>query len=560
MKTALGQIILKDQKISKIQLDRALYQQKRCKAESKLKPIGEILVDSGVVSRTYLSSALQRQSILYEVEFFPLDLHPSIHSKFKRLVDIFVSLIGLFIFVTITPFIAFAILLESRGSIFTTYYRFGLRGRQYRVLKFRTMASEVQATQQDFAQRQWYRPYDDPDLHRIPQHLRITSVGKFLRRTYIDELPQFINVLKGEMSLVGIRPSALDEIAIYAKKDWRHLSIKPGMIGLWQISPKKNSQDMHAVFALDRVYGNKWNHRLDLALILNSITSILFNFQLIDRKSSRIFQEHNNKVSLLNVEIDNLSKNQLLECLNHGVVFTPNVDHMMKLQHDSSFYNAYTQADYKICDSQILMYASRFLGQPIQEKISGSDFFPYFCNFHRDNSSIRIFLLGGKPGVADKARHKINHSLGREIIIGSHSPSFGFIKQPIECQEILQLINQYKPTVLAIGVGAPTQEKWICQFKDQLPSVKIFLAVGATLDFEAGNKSRSPKWMSHFGLEWCYRLVLEPKRLWKRYLIDDVPFIWLLFKQKLGLYSSPFMMNQLDTINQDLHLKGKHRN
>lgn len=557
MKTSLGQIILKDQKISKIQLDRALHQQSKCKAQSQLKPIGEILVDSGVVSRPYLLSALERQSILYEIEYFPLDLHPSIHSKVKRVIDVCVSLIGICTLVVVTPLIAIAILLESRGSIFTTYYRFGLRGRQYRVLKFRTMASEVQTTQQDFAQRQWYRPYDDPDLYRMPQNLRITRVGKFLRRTYLDELPQFINVFKGEMSLVGIRPSALDEVTIYEKRDWRHHAIKPGMIGLWQISPKKNSPDVHAILALDRVYANKWNHKLDLALIFNAFTNITFNYKLIGRNFSKIFQEKKSKVSLLNIEIDNLSKNQLLESLNYGVVFTPNVDHIMKLQHDSSFYDAYKNADYKVCDSQILMYASRFLGQPIQEKISGSDFFPYFCQFHRDNSAIRIFLLGGRPGVADLARENINHSLGREIIIGSHSPSFGFIEQPEECQEIVHLINQFQPTVLAIGVGAPTQEKWIFHYRDQLTSVKIFLAVGATLDFEAGNKSRSPKWMSHFGLEWSYRLILEPKRLWKRYLIDDIPFIWLLLKQKFGLYSPPFMMNRLDKGDQDLHLKGK---
>jgi exopolysaccharide biosynthesis WecB/TagA/CpsF family protein len=93
--------------------------------------------------------------------------------------------------------------------------------------------------------------------------------------------------------------------------------------------------------------------------------------------------------------------------------------------------------------------------------------------------------------------------------------------------------------VLAVGVGAPKQEKWICKYKDRFTHVKIFMAVGATIDFEAGVVQRSPKWMSKFGLEWLFRISADPKRLWKRYLLEDLPFFWLLLKQKLGLYRSP---------------------
>lgn len=106
--------------------------------------------------------------------------------------------------------------------------------------------------------------------------------------------------------------------------------------------------------------------------------------------------------------------------------------------------------------------------------------------------------------------------------------------------EIVETINKSGATVLAIGVGAPKQEKWICRYKDKLPNIKIFLAVGATIDFEAGQKKRSPKWVSEIGLEWLHRLLSEPKRLWKRYLLDDSLFFWLILKQKLHLYQFPF--------------------
>lgn len=244
-------------------------------------------------------------------------------------------------------------------------------------------------------------------------------------------------------------------------------------------------------------------------------------------------------VSILNISLDNLSTTELLKKLNSGVVFTPNVDHMVKLQYDREFFQTYLQADYKVCDSQILVYASKFLGTPIKEKVSGSDFFPAFYTYHRNNPKIKIFLLGGKQGVAQRAAKKINRKVGKNIVIGAHSPSFGFEKNEQECREIIDMINRSGATVLAVGVGAPKQEKWIIKYKDKLPNVKIFLAVGATLDFEAGSVKRAPKWMSNAGLEWLYRLSVEPQRLWKRYLLEDLPFLWLVLKQKLKLYNLP---------------------
>ena len=252
----------------------------------------------------------------------------------------------------------------------------------------------------------------------------------------------------------------------------------------------------------------------------------------ITRESRTLLRE---KVKVLDVQIDNLSRTELLERLTKGVVFTPNVDHLMKLQHDATFRQAYEVADYKICDSQIVLYASKFLGSPLQAKISGSELFPIFCEHHKNNEKIKIFLLGGAEGVADRARDRINHRTGREIIVEAHSPTFGFEKDEMECQAIVRLINDSPATVLVVGVGAPKQEIWIYKYKDQLPKIDIFMAVGASIDFEAGNKLRSPNWMSQLGLEWLYRLWCEPTRLWKRYLIDDLPFFWLIVKQKLNL-------------------------
>lgn len=242
------------------------------------------------------------------------------------------------------------------------------------------------------------------------------------------------------------------------------------------------------------------------------------------------------RVNILNIPIDNIGMYELLDRLKDGgVVFTPNVDHLVKLRKDREFHQVYLDADYRVCDSQLIIYASRFLGQPIREKVSGSDLFPAFYRRYASDHSVKIFLLGGLNGVAEKARYQINAKVGRNMVIGSYSPPLGFEKDPAECRKIVEIINNSGANVLAVGVGAPKQEKWIGQYRSSLTEISTFFAIGATIDFEAGELQRSPRWMSEAGLEWLYRLVLEPGRLWKRYLVEDVAFFSLILRQKFNL-------------------------
>lgn len=248
-------------------------------------------------------------------------------------------------------------------------------------------------------------------------------------------------------------------------------------------------------------------------------------------------------IRLLNIEIDNLSLQEFLSSLRYGgFVITPNVDHLMKLQRNRTFYQVYQEADYRICDSQILLFVSKFLGTPLKEKISGSDLFPAFYNYYRHDESMRIFLLGAAEGVAVRAQQRINAKLGRRMVVGAHSPSFGFERDEAECDRIIDLINASGATVLAVGVGAPKQELWIAKYRDRLPNVKVFLPIGATINFEAGEVARAPRWMSEVGMEWLYRILCEPRRLWKRYLGDAVPFFWLVLQQRMHMYRCPWSL------------------
>lgn len=247
-----------------------------------------------------------------------------------------------------------------------------------------------------------------------------------------------------------------------------------------------------------------------------------------------------NTVGILNIKIQNLSRQNLLEQLNEGILMPINVDVLMKLQKDKSFYNVYRAANWVVCDSKIIALSLKFLKNQIKEVIPGSSFFPLFYNYHKKNEKIKIFLLGAGPDVAVTAMKKINEKVGRKIIVGAHAPSYGFEKNPKECEDIIQMINKTDATVLVVGVGAPKQEKWIYSYKNKLPNIRLFMALGATIDFEAGNVKRAPKIFQKLALEWLYRMIKDPGRLIKRYLVDDIPFFYYLLQQKLDLYKNPF--------------------
>lgn len=234
------------------------------------------------------------------------------------------------------------------------------------------------------------------------------------------------------------------------------------------------------------------------------------------------------RVRLLNIEIDTYTLQSFLEAFDQGLVVTPNVDHMITLQENAEFLDIYRSAEFVLVDSQILFWVLRRLGRPVPEKLSGSDVFPAFCRFHAGHPEVSVFLLGGKPGVADAAMKAINQRVGRDIVIAGLSPSMQFVDDAQEIDHAIEVINASGADTLALGLGTPKQELWLHRHRHRLIHVRRFMAVGATLDFEAGTVQRAPAWMSRWGMEWLYRLIQEPARLGKRYLIRDPKFFYLL--------------------------------
>lgn len=243
------------------------------------------------------------------------------------------------------------------------------------------------------------------------------------------------------------------------------------------------------------------------------------------------------RIKFMNTEIDNLTMDQALDAIDslisqnrNAYVVTPNVDHIMQLERGGKIVDVYKHADLILCDGKPLIWLSKMYGTPIKEKISGSDLFPRLCE-RAAQRGYRMFFLGAAEGVAKKAADNLTIRYPGLKVVGTYSPPYGFEKDPQEMNKIIKMIHEAHPHILIVGLGAPKQEIFIYENREKL-GVPISLGLGASLDFEAGEINRAPKWMSDHGLEWLYRITQDPKRLAKRYLLDDMGIIKLAWKYK----------------------------
>ncbi len=210
-------------------------------------------------------------------------------------------------------------------------------------------------------------------------------------------------------------------------------------------------------------------------------------------------------------------------------IISINVDVLIKARKDLEFKSVINNSELVLADSRILLFSSYLLGSPLEENIAGSSFVLSFSDWAA-KKGVKLFLLGAAPGVAAKAAAILIQNNSALRIVGTYSPPSGFENNEEENQKIAKMIKDCSPDVLFVGLGAPKQEKWIWRYKNEY-QVPISIGVGATFDFIAGNVKRAPKCMQQIGLEWFFRLCQEPRRLWKRYLIGNTIFVWLVLKE-----------------------------
>lgn len=248
------------------------------------------------------------------------------------------------------------------------------------------------------------------------------------------------------------------------------------------------------------------------------------------------------KVSLFGMAIDRVTLSQATDrvldwCAAPAedacrYVVTPNVDHAVMIQTHAGLREAYQSAAMVLADGAPLVGAARLLGRSLPERVAGSDLTPaVLANAGKsERPALRVFLLGAAPGVADRAAKRIVKQNNQIQIVGTHCPPLGFEHNSAQNQQALDAVASASPDLLIVGLGAPKQELWVSRHHKQLRA-KVALCVGATIDFLAGHKERSPEWMQRVGLEWAHRLASEPRRLAGRYARDAWIFPQLLWQE-----------------------------
>ncbi|MBP0017166.1 MAG: sugar transferase [Cyanobacteria bacterium SBLK] len=198
-----------------------------------------------------------------------LKIHPSVSHPIKRGIDILGALVGLILTGAIAIPIAIALYFTSPGSLFYSQIRCGFNGKTFRLWKFRSMITDADRL------KHLVKNQADGFIFKNENDPRITPVGKFLRRTSLDEFPQFWNVLKGEMSLVGTRPPTPDEVEKYSEYHWQRLQVKPGLTGEWQVNGRSSVKNFNDIVKMDLDYQEKWSIGYDLQLIFRTFGVIL---------------------------------------------------------------------------------------------------------------------------------------------------------------------------------------------------------------------------------------------------------------------------------------------
>lgn len=241
------------------------------------------------------------------------------------------------------------------------------------------------------------------------------------------------------------------------------------------------------------------------------------------------------KQPLLNTYVNNVTMEEtigriedMIASKKRSYVVAINVDVVIKIEKDPYLKEITDNADMVLVDGTPLLWIAKAHKNPVKEKVSGSDLVPQLCKTAAENG-YTVFILGGKDGVAEQAKQKLEEKLPNIKIVGTYAPPLGFETDKAELAKTNALISQASPDLLIACLGCPKQEMFIYENMDKYDA-RVSICAGATVDFLAGNVKRAPQWMSNHGLEWFYRFIQEPKRLFKRYFVDDMKILKLAFK------------------------------
>lgn len=245
--------------------------------------------------------------------------------------------------------------------------------------------------------------------------------------------------------------------------------------------------------------------------------------------------------TLMGLPIDRVTEREAIDRIltasaagQGGWVVTPNVDILRQVVRDPEERALVEAATLRLADGTPLLWASRLQGDPLPERITGATLM-WSLSRAAAAAGAPVFLLGAGPGVAEKASDALQAAIPGLVITGCHCPPLGFEKAPEHVNAIMDAIVQARPRIVFCCLGSLKQERLLRRLAEVFPTI-WFLGTGAALDFAAGKTVRAPLWLQRAGLEWLHRLVHEPRRLFKRYVVHDAPFaVQLLARSALQL-------------------------
>ncbi len=244
------------------------------------------------------------------------------------------------------------------------------------------------------------------------------------------------------------------------------------------------------------------------------------------------------KVNILGIQVSSITNGNLLDAFSKAiankqftqVAITP-VNSIVAALKDPKVKEVYNASEYVLCDGMPVKWASHFLGNPIVERITGLDLLPDLIQFAA-YKNYSVFLLGASPGVAEKLKQVALAKYPNCNIAGIYVPPFMKTFTAEENQKMVDAVNAVQPDIVLVSLTAPKQDLWIAQNRAVLKT-SVCVGIGGAFEVMAGLAKRAPKWMHNAGLEWFYRFIQEPKRMFRRYFIEAPIFIPLVIKQKL---------------------------
>lgn len=244
------------------------------------------------------------------------------------------------------------------------------------------------------------------------------------------------------------------------------------------------------------------------------------------------------RISFLNIPVDCLTMDETIAKIESAISSGKQIHHVVvnaakivSLQKDENLKNSIIECDIINADGQSIVWASHLLGTPIPERVTGIDLMSRLVEISH-KKKYKLFLFGARQEVLDKLVHIYSTQYSPDLIVGSRNGYY----VPEEEEEIADMIRNSKANILFVALTSPKKEVFLHNFKDHLQNINLIMGVGGSFDVIAGFTKRAPVFMQKAGFEWLYRLLQEPRRMWKRYLFGNSRFIFLILMAKLGIY------------------------